>query len=440
MLGLFGPIVIEPARRLEIDPLSATIIGALALAAFVLALRQPTWAIAVLFVSDEVEWTHVHGGFAISISISVLVSSAVGIAFLTQPTLRRTLRLPAVRIVGSGFAAMALATLLTAVVAERRDLVLLEFVKLTEYAITFLIAHAAFAARRDERLAFEAIAVAAIVVSVSALVQLVTGAPAGIALGSIVVPRIAGLLAGPNQLAGYLGLVFPLLLVGFIERRSRLAAPALVVLALALSFTLSRAGFFGVAVAALVVVQFRPFTARLRAVLRGALVGLGALAGFALFSGAAAHLASADDVARPDGLGTRTQLWHAALALFERSPILGVGAGNFEERLASVGFPQLHTHANSWYLEALADGGLVLLAATLWWIRSAIVVVAHRVRREPLALGALAATAGFAAHGIFDDLVFYPTVAGTWWLIVGVAAGSSADGENASGSESGLLA
>lgn len=436
-IGLFGPVVIEPMRRLEIDPLAIAIFAAVTVGAFVLGRLRPTWAVALLFLTDEIEWTHVHASAALS--ISVLVSAAVGIAFLTQPKLVRTLRRPAVRIVGTGFAAMALATLLSAVVAERRDLVLLEGVKLLEYAITFLIAHAAFAERRNDRLAFDAMAIAAIVVSASALVQLLTGAPSGFALGSIVVPRVAGLLGGPNQLAGYLGLLFPMLLLAFVERRSRLAGPALVILAAALVFTLSRAGLFGVAVATLVVVQWRPFSGRLRAVVVGGVGAFCVLAGLTVFSGGAAHLASADDVARPDGLGTRTQLWHAALALFEGSPMFGVGAGNFEERLASVGYPQLHTHANSWYFEALADGGLVLLTATVVWIRSAFVAVARFAQREPLALGALAATAGFAAHGLFDDLVFYPTVAGTWWLIVGVAAGSSADGENASRSESASL-
>lgn len=437
-MALFGPVIIEPMRHLEIDASFATLVALFTIGAFVVARWRPTIAVALLFVTNEIEWTHVHGAFALT--ISVMVGSAVGIAFLTQPALLQTLERPAVRIVGIGFAAVALATTLSGVFAGHRELVGAELIKLLEYAITFLIAHAAFAARRDERLATTAVALAAIVVSLSALVQLFTGAPAGLSLGSLVVPRIAGLLAGPNQLAGYLGLLYPVLLITVLETRSRLARAALGLLLLALLFTFSRGGFIGLAVATLVVVQFRGLSARFRAVLVtvGALAVGVALA--ALASGTLGRMLRADEIARPDGLGTRTELWHAALALFRRSPIFGIGAGNFETSLVSVGYPDLHTHANSWFFESLADGGLVLVAATIVWIRQTIVVLLRAARREPFALGALAATAGFAAHGLFDDLVFYPTVAAAWWLVVGVGAGLADNGEIERGSESTALA
>jgi len=425
-------------RHLEIDAPFAALVAVLTIGAFVLARWRPTLAVAALFITNEIEWTHVHGAFALT--ISVMVGAAVGIAFLTQPTLLQTLERPAVRIVGIGFASVALAIALSGVFADHRDLVGAELIKLVEYAITFLIAHAAFATRRDERLAMTAVALAAIVVSLSALAQLFTGAPAGLPLGSLVVPRIAGLLAGPNQLAAYLGLLYPVLLVAVLETRSRVARAALALLLIALLFTFSRGGFFGVAVATLVVVQMRGLTARFRAVLVtvGALTAGVVLA--ALVSGTLGRMLRADEIARPDGLGTRTELWHAALALFRRSPILGIGAGNFETSLASVGYPDLHTHANSWFFESLADGGLVLVAATIVWLRQTIVALVTAARREPFALGALAATAGFAAHGLFDDLIFYPTVAAAWWLIVGVGAGLAANGEIERGSESTALA
>ncbi len=419
-------------RRLDIDPLSSAFFATITIAAFVLARARPTWAVALLFFTDEIEWTHVHGGF--SLSVSVLVSSAVGIAFLTQPKLLRTLRRPAVRIVGIGFGAMAIAMALSAFGAHDRGLVFQELLKLLEYAITFLMAHAAFAAERNDRLVFTSVALVAAFVSIGALAQLFTGAPSGFPLGSTVVPRIAGLLAGPNQLAGYLGLLLPVLLLGVLEWRSRLAIVSLVVLGLALLATLSRGGAIGAAVASLVVLQARPLSARLRGALFACIGAVAALGVLAFVSGTFARIVSADEVARPDGLGTRTQLWHAAIALFRSSPLVGVGAGNFEVRLASVGYPELRTHANSWLFETLADGGIVLLAATAFLIRQAVVAVGD-LRSSPLALAASAATAGFVAHGLFDDLVFYPTVAGTWWLIVGVAAGSRADGENRPRSE-----
>ena len=434
MIGLFAPILVEPLRELQIDAMSASIVGVLTIGAFVLARVRPTLAVALLFVTSEIEWTHVHGAF--SLSVSVMVGSAVGLSFLTQPTLVRTLARPAVRIVGLGFGAVMVATLLSAIGAQHRALVGGEVIKLVEYAICFAVAHAAFAARPNAPLAFSAVAVAGIVVSLSALSQLMTGAPAGLTISNVTVPRLAGLLAGPNQLAGYLGLLVPVLLVAVIDTKSRLARGALVLVVLALAGTFSRGGVFGAAVACLVVLQMRPSPSRMRAyALRGGILA-GVLVVVALIAGT-----RTEQAAQPDGLGTRSQLWHAAIALVRGNPLFGVGAGNFETRLASVGYPALHTHANSWFFEALADGGIALFTATLVWIGQTLRALGRCAGRSPFALGALAATAGFVAHGFFDDVAIYPTVAATWWLLVGVGAGlCGEDGEIARVSEKPLLA
>lgn len=421
MIEVFAPILVEPMRNLQIDAPSVAIVAVLTIGAFVLGRLRPTLAVALLFITNEIEWTHVHGAF--SLSVSIMVGSAVGLSFLTQPTLVRTLTRPVVRIVGLGFCAVMLATLSSLWNAHHRELVGGELIKLLEYAIGFAVAHAAFATRRDAPLAFSAVAVAGIVVSISALSQLVTGAPAGLRISSVIVPRLAGLLAGPNQLAGYLGLLIPVLLVAVIDTESRLARGSLVLVVLALAGTFSRGGFFGAAVACLVVLQMRPSRSR-AFFLRGGILA-GTIVVIALIAGT-----RTEEGAQPDGLGTRSQLWHAAIALFRGSPLVGIGAGNFETRLASVGYPALHTHANSWLFETLADGGIVLLAGTLAWIGQTLRALRACASSSAFALGALAATVGFVAHGLFDDLVIFPTVAATWWLIVGVGAGlCGEDGE-----------
>ena len=68
----------------------------------------------------------------------------------------------------------------------------------------------------------------------------------------------------------------------------------------------------------------------------------------------------------PNGLGTRRQLWDAAWRLWLRHPWLGVGAGNFELELGQAGYPELHTHANSGYLQALVEKGIPGIGALLW--------------------------------------------------------------------------
>ena len=69
-----------------------------------------------------------------------------------------------------------------------------------------------------------------------------------------------------------------------------------------------------------------------------------------------------------DGVGDRSELWRAARFFFFHHPILGIGAGNSRLELTQAGLPGVRTPANNWYLQAAAEGGVVLLGATIAWI------------------------------------------------------------------------
>jgi O-antigen ligase len=124
------------------------------------------------------------------------------------------------------------------------------------------------------------------------------------------------------------------------------------------------------------------------------------------------------DATLSGGVGDRTELWRAARLFFVRHPVLGIGAGNYQFELAQAGLPGVRTQANSWYLQAAAEGGIVLLAATLVWIASMVRALYGSVRTSPWALAGLAATCAFILHGFVDDLVFYPKVAEAWIALV----------------------
>ena len=121
------------------------------------------------------------------------------------------------------------------------------------------------------------------------------------------------------------------------------------------------------------------------------------------------------------GVGYRPELWRAALYFFRNHPLLGIGAGNFERELPDAGVAGVRTHANNWYLQALAEGGIVLFAATLAWIVTLFASLVRDVRRSPWRVAALAASVALVTHQTVDYLVFYPKVAESWIALIALA-------------------
>jgi O-antigen ligase len=116
--------------------------------------------------------------------------------------------------------------------------------------------------------------------------------------------------------------------------------------------------------------------------------------------------------------------------MFRAHPLFGVGAGNFELDLPDYGVYGVRTHANSWYLQSLAEGGIVLFAATLGMVAASIGAFVRRPLRQslraqtPWVVAALAASIALALHQIVDDFVFYPKVGAPWFMLLGIAAAS----------------
>jgi O-antigen ligase len=104
-----------------------------------------------------------------------------------------------------------------------------------------------------------------------------------------------------------------------------------------------------------------------------------------------------------------------------RHPLTGVGAGNYELELPYYGVLGVRTHANSWYLQSLAEGGVLLFAATIGILAAFVAAFARAIRRSPWIAGALAGTVALSLHQTADYLVFFPKVGGTWWVLAGIA-------------------
>jgi O-antigen ligase len=404
---------------------ATAIFAAVAIGVGSLTVRRPAYGVAALILLDPFALYRYVGPTTLTLPKAALIGLLIGLALRgvdVQPLTNR-----AARPLLWGALAILATTALSGIDADFLAPVVRETSKALEYLFAFGGVVVALSDDRDERPLWAACIAVALAVCALALREEFAGAQSHIALGARVVARIAGPLEGPNQLSGYLGLLIPVLLAALLGRREavigdRLRGAALVALPLAAVcdvLTFSRAGAVSAIVACLVVVAaLRPKA--LAVSTAGVALAVVALALAGRNGGPLAHFLSAREVDAPTGLGTRSELWRAAFALWERHPLFGVGAGNYELELPRVGLGDVHTHANSVYLQSLAEGGIPLLSAWLWTIWASLWTFVARARSAPFVAGVLGASAGLALHQTVDCLTFYPKVGLMWWLLLGI--------------------
>jgi O-antigen ligase len=323
------------------------------------------------------------------------------------------------------FLAILIAIALSGIRAEHPWATVREFLKWLEYALFLTAVYCGYRIDPDARLVRIAFFSSAAIVFVSALAQEFIGAPNGIWLGDKPAPRISGFLEGPNQLAAYLEVAIAALAAWQIRRPALFQQILLPVAAVTFCLTFSRGAAIGIVSIALA------FWLVDREASRKALIqlGYGMLAGFLAIVGwvVGLHSPLAAAIVRPGdigtgeigGLGTRTELWRAALFFFRRHPLFGIGADNYEWELAQAGLYGIQTQTNNWYLQQLAEGGIVLFAATITWL-VAVLANLRRHLENPWTLAAFGATIALIAHQLVDTLVFYPKIAEPWMVLIGL--------------------
>ena len=404
----------------QLDLLSLAVFAAMGAVVALATLRRPSSAFIALIATAPFDFSHAIGATTITFDKVALLGAIVGLG------LRRP-RVTIPRAIGISIFFVIVATLLTLAVAEYRGPALRETLKWIQYLLVFIVAAAAWQLDPDRRRLQLTVSITVTVVAVLALAQEYTGSPSGIWFGGHPYPRIAGPLEGPNQLAGYLGIALPFLAIWALESSSLLTLLPSALAVIALILTLSRSGVLCALIAiAIVFAVHRRKSVRVPlyvAIGASFLIALGVFAEWHS-GGAIQRFFTFDEVQRSGGVGMRSTLWRAAYALWEQHPILGVGAGNFELLLPSVGDTGLRTHANSWYLQSLVEGSLPLVFATCALVWTSIGSFSRSLR-NPLCLAAFAASIAFALHGFVDYLVFYPKVAIMWFALLGICAQES---------------
>jgi O-antigen ligase len=424
----YQPVVDRFATPIPLDPWSGALFVTAFVAAALLTSRRPAYGLCGLIAAMPFALYREVAGTTVTLPKVVLVGVLIGLT--TYPRWVDRLRQRPMPLLLGASATFVAITALSAVDAAHPGASIRETLKFVEYALLLVAGYLAYRLDPDDPAIAATIAMAAISVALSALAQELTGAPSGLYVGTAIVPRIAGVLEGPNQLAGYVQVAIATLGAWALVRRSALVDAGLGLATCADVLTFSRAGLFGLAVVAtvLVIVGGRAAFRALRPAYVGLAAGLGVVGGWAIYAHTVNVLrVSLDESAYAGGVGDRGQLWRAAWRMWRDRPWLGVGAGNYEMELPAYGGPGLRTHANSWFLQSLAEGGIALFAATLGLIGAILATFARQLRDgSPWVLAAFAASIALTVHQISDYLVFYPKVGGPWWVLIGIAAAAIA--------------
>ncbi|MGA8574105.1 MAG: hypothetical protein WB609_00255, partial [Candidatus Cybelea sp.] len=246
----YHPVVDRFVAPVPLDPLSATLFVAAFAAAALIAARRPVYGLAALILVTPIGFAHEIFGTTVTLPKTILLGVLLGCS--TYPGCGALLRRRPAPLLLGALGVLFLVTALTAIGAAHRALVIREALKVAQYAAVFITAFLAYSLDPEDAPPLRAVAIAAIVVALSAVAQEILGAPSGLFIGPAIVPRIAGLLEGPNQLAAYCEIAVATLGAWALVRRSLLLDAALALAAFADVLTFSRAGWAALAVVAAV--------------------------------------------------------------------------------------------------------------------------------------------------------------------------------------------
>ena len=323
--------------------------------------------------------------------------------------------------------------MVTALAAANPALVLKEVLKWIQIAAALLILTDLMREPSSRRIVAWAVGTAVLLQAGLGLVQTAAAAgPAGLVVGGVL--RAFGTFDQPNPYGGFLGIHVPLVLAAMIyargSRRRWLILLGLVLLA-AIVASRSRGAWLGVGASSLIVVLAAGRRARPWA--RG-LLALGAVAvlafSAAMFGGVFDRALPpdiertiqgehpVDDLVRHRAhddfaIAQRTAHWAAGWRMFQDRPLLGVGAGNFDDAYRAFAlqpFDEPLGHAHNVALNFGAESGLVgmlMFAGLSLWAFAIAVLAVRRARGtgfEWSAVGALGALVGFTTHNLVDSL------------------------------------
>ena len=262
--------------------------------------------------------------------------------------------------------------------------------------------------------------------------QLVTANPSWLVdAGGRTLVRAFGLFPDPHMLAFFLGMALPLCAaLIIIEKKRWIFAGLFGLIALTLALTFSRGGYLGItlALAFFIVFGWRRFETKARTFfvsLAFLFLAIFLIFGSPVFS----RFLSSFDASEGSAQG-RLIIWQQSLTLFEQSPVMGVGLGNYSSALNFGESYRNSVTAHNLYLDLLVEGGVFLLF--FWLAFLAIIFKQGKALLQDggpksfLVLGGLSGVVYFIGHSFFETAMFNPANFAFFLALAGVICSSQA--------------
>jgi O-antigen ligase len=450
-LRLLGPVGLAlavaaawPLTAYALNPLVFPALLAVACAAAIV-LRRPDVGLAAVLVLAPFTNAEIGGGRPVRFAVSGLAFALLAYGLLVEGRGRAR---PGGVLAGAVFAFTAVAALTSLHAIDPSKSVTRFLGVLVAASIFFAVLQICRGRRELEVVAYGAVA-SLLVVGLQGVIEKVTGhtSYAGVVIDDEVVGRVAGSFSHPNQYAGYLIVLIPVVVALVVPRsgHSRLrviGSIALILALIALALAYSRGAILGLVGGALIWLAF----VRPRAAVAVAIVV--AIGGVVVVPSSLKERLS--DPAGSD-LGLRADLWGSALEIFRGSPLLGVGLADFSDGYSrlpaqlSTGAQRrlLHQqqvlvppHANNLFLTILAEQGIIGALAFLGLIGAALSACRRAARLDDgfgraLGIGLGAGLCAMLVHSLLE-FQFFGEVSLPIFALLGVVAAVLADAAPAS--------
>lgn len=243
------------------------------------------------------------------------------------------------------------------------------------------------------------------------------------------VKRIASTMLNPNTFAAFLViLIFPVIMIFINEKNKIRKLMYLCIVALLgvnIALTGSRNAYLGLGIGCIIIILI--YSKKLLPVFMGVFVLL------MLIPKVRTRVMQIGDSSEN---ASRLKLWHLALRMFEDHPVRGVGNGNYVKlhALYLKRYPQYYYYStfkeypsHNSYLKILSELGILgfipfaaMLVAVILKLKKFINVVKDKFYKA-FYIGFFASALAFLFMNISDNLLFVPSVATYFWILLAIS-------------------